>query len=47
MEHYLRTTVAKYIKMVKDTTGAEPAMTKVPDPFLPEDVRDASSGKNT
>lgn len=46
MEHYLRTTVAKYIKMVKDTTSTEPIMTRVPNPCLPEDLRDAPCGKN-
>ena len=45
MENYLKTLVAKYKKMVKDTTGKEPNMIPVPTPFLPEDQKDAPARK--
>ena len=41
MESYLRTLVSKYKQMVKDVTGSEPNLCKVPTPFLPEDQKEA------
>ena len=36
MEEYLRSTVTKYVELVRKTTGAEPKLSKVPTPFLQE-----------
>ena len=40
MEDYLRSTVTKYVELVRKTTGAEPKLSKVPTPFLQEDHAD-------
>jgi len=45
MEEYLKSTVEKYCKLVRQHTGGDPVLRKVSTPFLQEDHKDAPAAR--